>query len=290
MNFKNIPLPINDAEDRAARILSCSRGSRCNLRILIVAAHPDDETLGACAAMSRAAESTVLFLTDGAPQNPRFRSAGDRISREEYAAIRRKEAMTALALMGILRKRIMFLNGTDQETIHQLPMLLGKTAEILRTVRPDAVITHSYEGGHPDHDVAALIVAAAMGNFSSSGSTPPAVFEMTSYHAAEGKCVTNKFLAPQRGCISTQEYEIWLSPEERARKEQMLGCYRSQKSIISAFQVEPERLRAVPQYDFRRSPHPGKLWYECLSWPMTGRVWRSQAKKALLQREMKQCA
>lgn len=290
MNFKNIPLHINEAEERTARILSCSRGSRCSLRILIVAAHPDDETLGACAAMSRAAESTVLFLTDGAPGNPRLRSLGDRISREEYAAIRRKEAMTALALMGILRKRIVFLDGTDQEAIHQLPMLLERTAEVLRTVRPDAVITHPYEGGHPDHDAAALIVTAAIENLSSSGSTPPAVFEMTSYHAAEGKCVTNKFLTPQKGCSSTQEYEIWLSPEERARKEQMLGCYRSQKLVINGFQVEPERLRAVPQYDFRRSPHPGKLWYECLSWPMTGRLWRSQAKKALPQREMKQCA
>ncbi len=290
MNFKNIPSAVNEAEDHAARILSCSRGSRCNLRILIVAAHPDDETLNACAAMSRAAESTVLFLTDGSPQNPQFRAFGDRISREEYAALRRKEALTALALMGILRKRIIFLDATDQETIHQLPLLLEKTTEVLLAVRPDAVITHPYEGGHPDHDVAALIVPAAIENFSVNGKASPAVFEMTSYHASEGKCVTNKFLAPQKGNTFPQEYEIWLSPEERARKEQMLSCYRSQKAVINYFQVEPERLRAVPQYDFRRSPHPGKLWYECLGWPMTGRLWRSQARKTLLEREMKQCA
>ncbi len=283
-------MQIADANGQIAKTLSCSGGSRCNLRILVIAAHPDDETLGACAAMSRAAESTVLFLTDGAPRDPQLRSLGSRVSREEYATIRRKEAMTALSLMGIQRKRILFVDGVDQEAIYQFSALLEKTVAALYAIRPDVVITHPYEGGHPDHDAAALVVSAAIAEVSASG-LAPALFEMTSYHAVDGKCVTNQFLASvQRGCNPTTEYELWLSPEERARKEQMLSCYRSQKVVISAFQVEPERLRPIPNYDFRRPPHPGQLWYERMGWPITGKAWRSRAKNVLLEREARQCA
>src|SRR6476646_4862382 len=39
------------------------------VRIAILAAHPDDETIGASALLARFDEPQVIYLTDGAPRN-----------------------------------------------------------------------------------------------------------------------------------------------------------------------------------------------------------------------------
>ena len=69
------------------------------LRVLVLAAHPDDETIGASQLISRFPESSVAFLTDGAPRDTRFWSAGTNGSREAYAEIRRNEVFRALSLL-----------------------------------------------------------------------------------------------------------------------------------------------------------------------------------------------
>src|SRR6476661_8567872 len=59
--------------------------SDSSLRILVLAAHPDDETIGASLLLSRFPQSAVVFLTDGAPRDTRFWSAQVNGSREAYA-------------------------------------------------------------------------------------------------------------------------------------------------------------------------------------------------------------
>src|SRR5437016_3172079 len=44
-----------------------SAKKKLQLRILVFVAHPDDETIGASSLMSRVADVSVIFLTDGAP-------------------------------------------------------------------------------------------------------------------------------------------------------------------------------------------------------------------------------
>jgi len=64
---------------------------------------------------------------------------------------------TALALAGITSQRIVSLGAADQDSIYEVPILAEKLLAILRWFRPALVITHPYEGGHPDHDAAALV-------------------------------------------------------------------------------------------------------------------------------------
>ena len=61
------------------------------LPVLVVAAHPDDETIGAGGMLGRMANPYVLHVTDGAPRNPDFARAAGYRSREEYARARRRE-------------------------------------------------------------------------------------------------------------------------------------------------------------------------------------------------------
>src|SRR5437588_8507523 len=77
-----------------------------SLRLLVLAAHPDDETIGASTLLARFPFSTVVFLTDGAPRDEHFWTGGPYQSREEYAARRRVEASQALAQANILAEQI----------------------------------------------------------------------------------------------------------------------------------------------------------------------------------------
>src|SRR6266571_3018382 len=49
-----------------------SAKKKLQLRILVFVAHPDDEVIGASSLMSRVADVSVIFLTDGTPHDPCF--------------------------------------------------------------------------------------------------------------------------------------------------------------------------------------------------------------------------
>lgn len=246
-------------------------------RVLFFAAHPDDETIGATAALARVSDRTVVFLTDGAPRDPNFRSPHVSGSRETYVLVRAEEAASALALVGIPAERIMFLNAVDQEAIYEVPRLIEDLVQAITRVDADLIITHPYEGGHPDHDTAALIASLARTAMTTQGSRCPELLEFTSYHAVDGRRSSGKFLPPNRNGQPVPHITLKLSPEERARKARMLGCYVSQWHVLSEFPLEPECLRIAPQYDFTKPPHEGPLWYECLGWPLRGERWRELA-------------
>jgi LmbE family N-acetylglucosaminyl deacetylase len=255
-----------------------------SLPALLLVAHPDDEAIGASAVLGRLKDCRVIYLTDGAPRDPRFRSPHVSGSRDFYACVRAEEAASALACAGVPSQRISFLGGIDQEAIHELPALLKLFLEVVNEALPAAIITHPYEGGHPDHDAAALIASLAKQSLEQQNSSVPEILEMTSYHARNGVRVSGEFLpgAPGGG-EELPVLTLTLSPEERARKARMLGCYLSQWHVISDFPLEPERLRVAPRYDFTKPPHEGILWYETLGWPLNGAKWREVAAGALSQ-------
>jgi N-acetylglucosamine malate deacetylase 2 len=244
-----------------------------SVRILILAAHPDDETIGASLLLSRFPQSLVAFLTDGAPRDTRLWSAGVHGSREDYAEIRRQEAFRALDCLRIPAQNVVWLGGVDQEAAFETGMLVERFAKLISEMRPEIVITHAYEGGHPDHDSAAAVAAIA----ASSLENPPFVMEMTSYHARDGRCVTGEFLDPD----PRSELRFELLSAYRYRKRQMMSAYASQRLVLENFPIDCERLRLAPEYNFGEPPHPGKLWYECMGWAMTGARWRELATSAL---------
>jgi N-acetylglucosamine malate deacetylase 2 len=252
-----------------------------SLRIVIFAAHPDDETIGASLLLSRFPESSVAFLTDGAPRDTRFWSAGVNGSREAYAETRRQEALQALGCAGISPQRVFWLGGVDQEAAFEISMLAERFAKLIVEVRPEIVITHAYEGGHPDHDSAAVVTKIA----TSSLEVPPLVLEMTSYHARDGRCVTGEFLYS----AASPEICFEFANSDRDRKRRMMDAYVSQRLVLENFPIDCERLRLAPDYAFSDPPHSGNLWYECMDWPMAGARWRELVTSALASLEEHSC-
>src|SRR5581483_7089486 len=202
-------------------------GKPTSAKVLFLAAHPDDETIGASGVLGRLTEPAVIYLTDGAPRDPKLRSPHVTGSRDMYALVRAEEAASALALAGVPTSRISFLNAIDQEAIFDVYRLLEHFVQIAESIAPDFIITHPYEGGHPDHDPAALVAHVAASRLRRSGNTP-AVLEFTSYHASAGRRVPGEFLPSKRNPTESNGIRIVLSAEERARKARMLSCYVSQ--------------------------------------------------------------
>lgn len=244
--------------------------------VVIVAAHPDDEAIGAGSLLPRMQAPVIVTVTDGAPRNSEDAQRAGCATREEYSALRRREQLAALALAGIGPEQTKALGIVDQEASLEMAYLTLKLVDLFRELRPSFVLTHPYEGGHPDHDATAFAIHAACARVAA----PPTVFEFTSYHAAEphrddeAVMDTGRFLG-DRGEIVT------LAEEQRSLKERMFDCYASQRHMLCNFRLETERYREAPAYDFTQAPHPGMLLYESFGWGVSGERWRRLAEEAL---------
>jgi N-acetylglucosamine malate deacetylase 2 len=244
---------------------------------VIVAAHPDDETVGAAWLLQRVPQCTIVHLTDGAPIDPGQAPLEARRSREAYALLRRREAVEAMSVVRIPPDRVRCLGAVDQEATFALTALTLALVHVLDEVRPSLVAVHAYEGGHPDHDAASFIAHAACAMIRQRGAKAPVIVEMTSYHAAGGRLTIGQFV-PGSG---PPEVVVRLSQKERARKSEMMACFGSQSPVLANFGVDMERFRLSPSYDFTRPPHAGALHYERLGWRLSGRDWRLFALGAL---------
>ena len=256
-----------------------------NLRVLVLGAHPDDETIGASLLLSRFPQSSVAFLTDGAPRDTSLWSAGANGSRDEYARIRKQEAVRALQYAGVSAQKVFWLQAVDQEAAFEMRSLAERFAKLIAETSPAVVITHPYEGGHPDHDSAAVVARIAIAASLLDDVNRPALLEMTSYHARDGQCVTGQFLRPRYSPEMCFEF----SPSDRERKRKMLDAYASQRLVLESFPIDRERLRLAPEYNFGEPPHAGKLWYECMGWPMTAARWRELATTAITEAQEHSC-
>ncbi len=227
-------------------------------RLLVLVAHPDDESVGCATVLQRTQDVTVVFATDGAAHDRKFWPAYS--SRAEYAQIRRAEAIAAAASIGY---RTDFLNIPDQELFRHLREAHGEIAKILQRQKPAAILTHAYEGGHPDHDACSFLA------FHIGQDYDLPIWEMPLYHRGRGERAWQQFI-PQPLPVAGKERVCIPSPGELLRKRAMVAAYKSQGDVLKNFDATREVFRRQPAYDFTKPPHPGILNYEEWHWPMTG--------------------
>jgi LmbE family N-acetylglucosaminyl deacetylase len=246
---------------------------------LLIAAHPDDEVIGAGARLAAFPNLTIAHITDGAPRNMYDAARHGFQSPAEYAKARRNELLRALAALSADHARTVELGVPDQDAAYRLAELTEAIAGLIRDVAPDIILTHPYEGGHPDHDACAFAVHAATksraGAPGAGQGTRPTLFEFACYHAGANGIQTGEFL-DHLGEVTTLD----LSQTELERKDNALACFETQRETLSLLRSTRECFRPAPLYDFTRPPHPGKLYYEQFDWGVTGAAFRDLAARA----------
>lgn len=267
MRSANPRTPGSPAVDAVLHNLARRIPTDC--RIALVVAHPDDEILAAGASLHLMTNLLLVHVTDGAPRGLDDAARAGFDSPEAYAAARQAELSRALLLARCNAART-GLGIPDQDASKAIPAIARSLAQLFAQHGTQVVITHAYEGGHPDHDATALAVHAA---------APGGVIEFPGYHAGlDGSFVAGKFLP---GPPAT---DILLDDEERALKRALFDCFPTQARILAEFGTTAERFRPA-RPDFSEPPHPGTLNYEHWGWGMTGERWRALATAALAELE-----
>ena len=263
------------------RVAGLTRGGVTAPHLLVVFAHPDDEVLAVGGRLEWMTESHFLCVTDGVPLDGKDARDHGFAGLDEYRIARRHELMTAFALAGrdaltsgdAMPLRNEFeLSVSDQTASFHLTELPQDLASAIREFGPEAVLTHPYEGGHPDHDACAFAVHAAVRLV--GGDVP--IIEAPFYFAGPRGIETGTF-HPGGPAVSIDE----LSETQQQHKRERLACFVSQRETLALFGTQREQYRLAPAYDFTKRPHQDQLYYEGFPWGMSGERFCALAGRAL---------
>ena len=259
----------------AALLASEAQAPRLLPATIVVGAHPDDETAFAGFRLTRLAGAQFVCVTDGAPRDGAD-AARYGLSVAEYATARARDLQDVLGRCGIAPGQVRILGYADQQAALHLAPIARLLAALFMQHRTEAVLTHPYEGGHPDHDATAFAVHAAAALVARQGRPAPAIVEMACYHAGQEGVRAGAFLG-----VGPDDTVIHLTPQEQARKRALLDRFVTQRHTLPWLPVEVECFRRARPYDFLQPPHPGPLHYERQPWGMTGERFRALADAAL---------
>lgn len=223
-------------------------------RILILAPHPDDEILGASAAVARAAglgaTLFVRFLTTGVVA-PALMWPWERRGHGARVARRQAEARAAVARLGLT------ILGFSPIPTRSLRLHLEETRTQVRadleSLAVDRLWVPAFEGAHQDHDAANALAATL------TALVP--VWEYACYGFAGGQVRAQEYPAP-RG----QEVLLPLSAEEKAAKAALLALYASEQGNLGHAGNIQEAFRPLPNHDYRAPPHEGLLFWQRFQW------------------------
>ena len=221
-------------------------------RVLVVAPHPDDESIAAGALIQRVVGGgghlQVVFLTDGDnnlwPQ--RIASHHWRIPRDARArlgAMRREESRNALTTLGAPAGSATFL-GYHDRTLARIakrgdPHIVEALRAIIETFDPTLIVTPSILDLHADHRAASRFV----------------------HDAAKDRLIVT-YIVHGNGPLARIAAQLELRPEEIAIKRDAIGSHKSQLRLSAArflSYARPTEGFYCAEHDILR---PDTLWWK----------------------------
>jgi LmbE family N-acetylglucosaminyl deacetylase len=204
------------------------------LPAVVIAPHQDDETLACGGVIARKRNEGlpvhVIFITDGSASHPDH----PRLNRRDIAALRAREAMQAMAQLGVERTAVHFLNEPDgslktitparrEDLVRRLTGLLGRInpAEIFLPCNPD---------GSSEHDATFGFVLDAVGR----AGLQPDVWQYPVWSWWNPLLLVHRWLAaPDCRRLAVEDYQ--------QAKQHAIACYQSQIAPIP-----PDHSPALP--------------------------------------------
>jgi LmbE family N-acetylglucosaminyl deacetylase len=130
-------------------------------RIFVLSPHPDDETLGCGATISRVVQSggsaVVIIATDGSLGVPS-------VPPSSLAATRREEVIAATETLGVESSNLVLLQFPDATLSDNEEHLKKLVEEVVEDRRPDTVFSPSIFDTHPDHAALGRAARAVLRN------------------------------------------------------------------------------------------------------------------------------
>ena len=128
-------------------------------RVVVVAAHPDDESLGTGGLLATAARAglatALVHATDGEGSHP----GSTTVPPDDLASRRRQEARAAAQALGVQEpRRLGAPDGHLRDHEDELVLML---VDLLGDARHTVVVAPWREDGHPDHEAAGRAAAVA---------------------------------------------------------------------------------------------------------------------------------
>ena len=229
---------------------------------LFVVAHPDDEVIAAAAALMHLREkSFVLHVTDGAPRNMADAARAGFATADAYAQTRRAESRAALAFTD----GVTLLDGLgvpDQTASRTLIEITVALVDIIAGTAAELVVTHAFEGGHPDHDATAFAAAHA------ARACGVPLVEASGYFDDGTAMATGRFAQPE-----LPAFVHTLDQNEQSTKRRMFACFATQTETLAAFGTAVEQYRPAPPYDFTKPPNHGRVLYDRYDWGLHSSEW-----------------
>lgn len=134
-------------------------------RVMVIAPHMDDETIGCGGAIARHAQAGarihVVFLTDGrhgSSKLQRLTGEARRSAEQKLVETRKQEAGRALAKLGV--GSVTFLDVEDGRLAED-QSAAGRLRELLQAAQPEVVYLPSYVEQHADHFAANRVLLEA---------------------------------------------------------------------------------------------------------------------------------
>jgi len=201
-------------------------------RVMLLAPHPDDETLAAGGLLQRArahgGEAVVVFATDGQnnPWTQRLVEIRLRVGPEDSARFgrrRRREALAALAELGIPASDAVFLGLPDQAITSLL--LSGDTraidaiANLLRERRTTLLVAPCLFDLHPDHSALAVLVRRALDRLDRA--TRPRLLSYLIHRTRQSRAAGD----------GPDALRFEPSAEEMERKRRAIRCHATQLTV-----------------------------------------------------------
>lgn len=133
---------------------------------LVVAPHPDDETLGCGGTIallrSRGCQVHILVMSDGTMSHPRSR----KYPAPKLKALREQETILAVSTLGIDRQSITFLELKDGAipTINQagFEAAVDRCRVLLNQLSPELILLPWRSDPHPDHRASWQLIQSAL--------------------------------------------------------------------------------------------------------------------------------
>lgn len=207
-------------------------------RTLVVAPHPDDESLGCGGAIALLRESEtevfVLVLSDGTLSHPNSK----KFPPEKLRILRETEIKNALEILGVAEKNIEFFRYRDravpQKNSENFGEIAARFGAYLDLVKPETVLVPWRRDPHPDHRAAFQIVDFTKKNF--SGKLKIIEYPIWLWEIAETAD------APR-----AREVAAWRLDIKNVRDKKLRAIYEHQSQITDLIDDDAEGFRLSPE-------------------------------------------